>query len=110
MKNERMNTVLAELKEYARLKKELEDEISKLQNECKEYMVENDLEELFNDDNTIVARYTEVISTRFDSTSFKKSDPSLIKILFRSQKKTPNARWLKKLHPRREEKILTNAL
>ena len=30
MKNERMNTVLAELKEYARLKKELEDEISKL--------------------------------------------------------------------------------
>ena len=35
MKNERMNTVLAELKEYARMKKELEDEISKLQNECK---------------------------------------------------------------------------
>ena len=74
MKNERMNTVLAELKEYARLKKEREDEISKLQNECKEYMVENDLEELFNDDNTIVARYTEVISNRFDSTSFKKSE------------------------------------
>ena len=74
MKNERMNTVLAELKEYARLKKELEEEISKLQNECKEYIVENDLEELFNDDNTIVARYTEVISNRFDSTSFKKSE------------------------------------
>lgn len=74
MNNERMNTVLAELKEYARMKKELEDEISKLQNECKEYMLENDLEELFNEDNTIVARYTEVISNRFDSTSFKKSE------------------------------------
>ena len=74
MKNERMNQVLAELREYDRMKKELEEEISKLQAECKEYMAENELSELFNDDHTIVARMTEVISNRFDTTSFKKSE------------------------------------
>ena len=74
MNNERMNKVLGELKEYARMKKELENERSKLQDECKEYMTENNLQELFNDDNSIVARYTEVISNRFDTTAFKKSE------------------------------------
>lgn len=69
-----MNKVLAELKQYNQMKKELEAEISKLQDECKEYMTENELSELFNDDKTIVARYTEVISNRFDTTAFKKSE------------------------------------
>lgn len=69
-----MNKVLAELKQYSEMKKELEAEISKLQDECKEYMTENELSELFNDDKTIVARYTEVISNRFDTTAFKKSE------------------------------------
>ena len=71
---ERINKVLAELKEYDRMKKELEVEIDKLQTECKEYMTEENLSELFNDDKSIVARYTEVISNRFDSTAFKKSE------------------------------------
>lgn len=74
MTNERMNKVLADLKEYGRMKKELEAEISKLQDECKEYMTDHELSELFNDDKSIVARYTEVISNRFDTTSFKKSE------------------------------------
>ena len=69
-----MNKVLAELKQYSEMKKELEAEIIKLQDECKEYMTENELSELFNDDKTIVARYTEVISNRFDTTAFKKSE------------------------------------
>jgi Cdc6-like AAA superfamily ATPase len=69
-----MNKVLAELKQYNQMKKELEAEISKLQDECKEYMTENELSELFNDDKSIVARYTEVISNRFDTTAFKKSE------------------------------------
>lgn len=69
-----MNKVLAELKQYSQMKKELEEEISKLQNECKEYMTENELSELFNEDKSIVARYTEVISNRFDTTAFKKSE------------------------------------
>lgn len=74
MNNKRINKVLSELREYSRMKKELESEITKLQDECKEYMTENELSELFNDDKSIVARYTEVISNRFDTTAFKKSE------------------------------------
>lgn len=69
-----INEVLAELKQFYQMKKELEAEITRLQDECKEYMTENELSELFNDDKSIVARYTEVISNRFDTTAFKKSE------------------------------------
>ena len=63
MTQERINQMLKELKEYGEMKKE-----------CKVYMTENQLSELFNDDNSIVARYSEVISEKFDTTSFKKSE------------------------------------
>ena len=72
MKNTRINEVLKELKQYNQMKKELDAEIKKLQDECKEYMTEHELSELFNDDKSIVARYAEVISNRFDTTAFKK--------------------------------------
>lgn len=85
MKNERMNQVLAELVEFNRMKKELEEEINKLQTECKEYMAENELSELFNEDKTIVARMTEVISNRFDTTSFKKSEWSELYQMYTKQ-------------------------
>ena len=85
MKKERINQVLAELREYDRMKKELEEEISKLQTECKEYMAENEISELFNDDKTIVARMTEVISNRFDTTSFKKSEWSELYQMYTKQ-------------------------
>lgn len=74
MTSRRMNKVLAELKEYNQMKKQLDAQIKALQDECKEYMTEHELSELFNDDNSIVARYSQVISERFDSTSFKKSE------------------------------------
>lgn len=74
MTQERMNKVLAELKEYNQMKKELDSQIKALQDECKLYMTEHELSELFNDDNSIVARYSEVISTKFDTTAFKKSE------------------------------------
>ena len=74
MKNTRINEVLKELKQYNQMKKELDAEIKKLQDECKEYMTEHELSELFNDDRSIVARYTEFISNRFDTTAFKKSE------------------------------------
>lgn len=74
MKNTRINEVLKELKQYNQMKKELDAEIKKLQDECKEYMTEHELSEFFNDDKSIVARYTEVISNRFDTTAFKKSE------------------------------------
>ena len=73
MTNERMNKVLAELKEYGQMKKELDSQIKALQDECKLYMTEHELSELFNDDGTIVARYSEVVSSKFDTTAFKKS-------------------------------------
>lgn len=69
-----INRVLAELKQYNQMKKELEAEIYNLQDECKEYMTEHELTELFSDDKSIVARYTEVVSNRFDTTAFKKSE------------------------------------
>lgn len=74
MTSRRMNKVLAELKEYNQMKKQLDAQIKALQDECKEYMTEHELSELFNDDNSIVARYSEVISTKFDTTAFKKSE------------------------------------
>lgn len=74
MTNERMNKVLTELKEYGQMKKELDNQIKALQDECKLYMTEHELSELFSDDNSIVARYSEVISTKFDTTAFKKSE------------------------------------
>ena len=67
------------------MKKELEEEINKLQTECKEYMAENELSELFNEDKTIVARMTEVISNRFDTTSFKKSEWSELYQMYTKQ-------------------------
>lgn len=69
-----INEVLKELKEYTDMAQALKVEIEKLQDECKEYMTDNELTEVFSDDKTIVARYTEVISNRFDTTAFKKSE------------------------------------
>ena len=77
MKNTNINEVLKELKEYDEMMKALKAEVEKLQDECKEYMTENNLTEVFNEDKTIVARYTEVISNRFDTTAFKKVMPEL---------------------------------
>lgn len=74
MTNERINEVLSELKEYTQMKKELEEQITALQDECKEYMTAEQITELFNDDKSIVARYAEIISNRFDTTAFKKSE------------------------------------
>ena len=74
MANERMNKVLAELKEYGQMKKELDSQIKALQDECKEYMTEHELSELFNDDNSIVARYGSVVTKRFDTASFRHSE------------------------------------
>lgn len=74
MTQERINQLLADLKEYGEMKKELDKQIKELQAECKVFMTENQLSELFNDDKSISARYSEVISEKFDTTSFKKSE------------------------------------
>ena len=71
MKNTNINAVLKELKEYDEMMKALKAEVEKLQSECKEYMIENNIDEVISNDG-IKATYREVISNRFDSTSFKK--------------------------------------
>ena len=74
MTTKRMNKVLAELKEYNQMKKQLDAQIKALQDECKEYMTEHELSELFNDDGSIVARYGSVVTKRFDTASFRHSE------------------------------------
>ena len=67
-----INSTLKELAEYTKMAEELKIEIDRLTAETKQYMTDNDLTEVFTDDMTIGARYTEVISNRFDTTNFKK--------------------------------------
>ena len=71
MNKTNINEVLKELKEYDEMMKALKAEVEKLQTECKEYMIENNIDEVISDDG-IKATYREVISKRFDSTAFKK--------------------------------------
>ena len=71
MKNTNINATLKELKEYNDMMKALKAEIEKLQDECKEYMIDNNVDEVISDDG-IKATYREVISNRFASTEFKK--------------------------------------
>lgn len=74
MTQERINQMLKELKEYGEMKKELDKQIKELQDECKVYMTENQLSELFNDDRSLVARYGSVVTKRFDTASFRHSE------------------------------------
>ena len=71
MMNTNINAVLKELKEYDEMMKALKTEIDKLQTECKDYMIENNIDEVISEDG-IKATYREVLSKRFDSTAFKK--------------------------------------
>lgn len=69
-----MTTTIKELKTYLQLKKELDAQIKALEDQIKEYMTANNLHELMSDDMLTVCRYKEVISKRFDTTAFKKSE------------------------------------
>ena len=64
---------MRELAEYARMQEELEAQIDSLKDEIKEYMTEEDIDELLGE-NGEHAVWRKVISTRFDSTAFKKSE------------------------------------
>ena len=74
MTQERINQMLKELKKYYDMKKELDNQIKALQDECKEYMTENQLSELFNENRSIVARLATVVTKRFDTASFRHSE------------------------------------
>lgn len=61
---------VAELREYTRMAKELEDTIEALKDEVKRYMADNAVDEVVTDAGKCTWR--ETVSKRFDSTAFKK--------------------------------------
>lgn len=63
-------SIIKEIKEYQKIQEELKAEIDKLKVEAIEYLNENEIDEYLCEDGKIT--YREVISNRFDSTSFKK--------------------------------------
>lgn len=68
-----INATLRELAEYARMQEELEAQIDNLKDELKEYMTDESLDELLGENGEHVV-WRKVISNRFDSTAFKKSE------------------------------------
>ena len=68
-----INATMKELAEYTRMQEELSAQIDNLKDELKVYMTEEDLDELLGE-NGEHAVWRKVISNRFDSTAFKKSE------------------------------------
>ena len=62
--------VIREIKEYQAMQDELKKQINELKEEAIEWLDENELDEILTDEGKIT--YREVISKRFNSTSFKK--------------------------------------
>lgn len=65
-----MGAIIKEIKEYEEMQKALKTEVEKLKQECIEYMEDQGVDEVLTDEGKIT--YREVISKRFDSTSYKK--------------------------------------
>ena len=79
------NDLKLKVKEYRELKAmldELEDEISRIENEIKAEMTARDADELTVD--TYKVRWTRVTSSRFDTSAFKKAMPELAKQFMKS--------------------------
>ena len=66
-----INEVMRELAEYTTLQEELKLQVEALQEEVKQYMAENGVDEVLGD-NGEKATWRNVVSNRFDSTAFKK--------------------------------------
>lgn len=65
-----INEVIKEIKEYQAMQDELKRQIDELKAQAIEYLADNEIDEFLSDEGKIT--YREVISKRFDSTSFKK--------------------------------------
>lgn len=70
MKATNINEVIKEIKEYQAMQDELKRQIELLKAEAVEYLESNEIDEYMCDEGKVT--YREVISNRFDSTSFKK--------------------------------------
>ena len=69
-KTTNINEVIKEIKEYQAMQEALKAEIEALKADAVEYLKANDIDEYMCDEGKVT--YREVISNRFDSTSFKK--------------------------------------
>lgn len=69
-KTTNINEVIKEIKEYQAMQDELKRQIEALKQEAVEYLESNEIDEYTCDEGKVT--YREVISNRFDSTSFKK--------------------------------------
>lgn len=79
MNSTEMKQIIQQLEEYEALAKELSDLIDGLKDSLKAEMIARDCEELEVADSSYIIRYTSVISSRFDSTAFKKVMPDIYK-------------------------------
>ena len=70
---EEIQKIMKELAEYSKMQEELESQIDAMKDELKEYMKEENIDELLGE-NGEHAVWRKVISNRFDSTAFKKSE------------------------------------
>lgn len=68
-----INATMKELAEYTAMKEELTAQIEALQDQLKEYMTETGQDELIGE-NGSKCTFRNVVSSRFDSASFKKSE------------------------------------
>ena len=65
-----INEVIKELKEYEALQQQLKKEVEQLKEEAIQYLAENGIDEVTTAEGKVT--YREVLSKRFDTTSFKK--------------------------------------
>lgn len=79
MNSTEMKQTIQQLEEYEALAKELSDLIDGLKDSLKAEMIARDCEELEVADSSYIIRYTSVISSRFDSSAFKKVMPDIYK-------------------------------
>ena len=67
-----INATIAELAEYTRLQEELTAQIDSLKDQIKDYMTTEGIDEMLGEQGEHII-WKDVISNRFDTTSFKKS-------------------------------------
>lgn len=77
MTKEEMIAKIETLKEYEQLLEEAKAVVESLKDELKTVLVEQNTEEM--EVGTYIIRYTSILSTRFDSTAFKKVMPDVYK-------------------------------
>ena len=68
-----INAIMKELADYSAMKEELTAQIEALQDQVKTYMTENGIDEVIGE-NGEKATWRSVVSNRFDSASFRKSE------------------------------------